>query len=462
MKNRLMTVGWREWASLPDLDRAWLKAKIDTGARSSSLHAFDLTFFERDGVDWVRFRTQRNAPLVEAPLVERRSVKSSSGTSEVRPVIHTTLTLGSVTHQIELTLTNRDEMGFPMLVGRQSLRGFFQVDPDRSFVLGPRQKKGERDPFELGGVRVGAGKAREIAMPIAKLATGTQVSIPVMVLHGPSPGPCVWIDAAIHGDEIGGVEIIRRVLDKLDPRTIRGTVIVVPIVNVHGFVNGDRYLPDRRDLNHSFPGGPKGSLARRIAHLLLTEVISRCTVGIDLHTGSDGRTNLPQIRADLDDPATAHLARTFGAPVMVNSSPRDASLRGSATAAGATVLVFEGGQAWRFDRHAIEAGTAGVLRVLADLDVIDSIVEPKTTPLRATSSRWVRAAKSGLAQLDCELGDTVEKGQILGRVHDSFGRTLSTCKSPNNGLVIGLRLEPLVNRGDALIHVASTIPEVSP
>jgi len=461
MKNRLITVGWREWVALPDLGEAWLKAKVDTGARSSSLHAFELHLFERDGTRWVRFRTQRASEPIEVALLDERAVKSSSGESEVRPVIETTLALGQVTRTIELTLTNRDEMGFPMLLGRQALRGDFEVDPSRSFALGPRVGTGGRDPFQIGDVRIGAGKAQEVALPIALLATGSQVSLPVMVLHGASDGPTVWVNAAIHGDEIGGVEIIRRVLVKLDASTMRGTIIVVPIVNVHGFVNGDRYLPDRRDLNRSFPGGPTGSLARRIANLLLTEVVARCSVGIDLHTGSDGRTNLPQIRADLGDPTTAELARVFGAPVMIDASPRDASLRGAGTAAGATVLVFEGGEAWRFDRNATEVGTQGVLRVFAALGIIDPIVPPRPTPLRADRSRWVRAGKSGLAELECGLGDTVQKGQVLGRIHDSFGRPLSRCKSPFDGLIIGVRLEPLVHRGDALIHVASTIPEVS-
>ena len=461
MKNRLITVGWREWVQLPKLGSEWIKAKVDTGARSSSLHAFDLELFERDEVSWVRFATHASpdAAHVEAPLLEHRSVKSSSGTSEVRPVIRTTLSLAGTVREIDLTLTNRDEMGFGMLLGREALRGGFEVNPGRSFATGQPDAKGKREPFRIANARIPAGHKQRLDLPIAALVTGAQVSLPVMVLHGRDEGPTVWLDAAIHGDEIGGVEIIRRVLEKLDPDTIRGTLLVVPVVNVHGFVNGERYLPDRRDLNRSFPGGNTGSLARRIAHLLLTEVVERCSVGIDLHTGSDGRSNLPQIRADLDDPETLELARTFGAPLMVNAKPRDSSLRGSATAAGKKILVFEGGEAWRFDPHAVEVGYEGVMRVLQSLGLISEIVPPAPTLIRADKSRWVRAARSGVLQLNCKLGDIVKKGQVLGRIHDSFGERLSSCKSPSGGIVLGMRLEPLVNRGDALFHVATTTEE---
>ncbi len=233
-------------------------------------------------------------------------------------------------------------------------------------------------------------------------------------------------------------------------------MLAVPIVNVHGFVNGDRYLPDRRDLNRSFPGSPRGSLASRIAHLLMNEVVSRCSVGIDLHTGSDHRTNLPQIRADLEEPTTRHLAEAFGAPLMMHSATRDGSLRQAATDAGATVLLFEGGEAWRFGEDAIRAGVDGVLRVLAELAMIDPLVEAARPSRRATSSRWVRAPHSGIAQLGVELGDDVSKGQALGRIHDSFGRRLGQIKSPIDGSIIGLNLDPLFNRGDAVIHVAAT------
>ena len=465
VKKPLNPIGWREWLQLPDLGVDWLKAKVDTGARSSSLHALDVEEFERDGERWVRFaihpqqRSAATTVTAEAPLLESRAVKSSNGTSEVRPVIQTRVRLGGVERLIEVTLTRRDDMGFRMLLGREALRGAFAVEPDRSFVTGRPPAAGARDPIVVGGTGVSAGKRQEVALPISRLPSGTQVTLPVIVVHGRAEGPTVWLSAAIHGDEINGVEIIRRVLEKISPKTLRGTILAVPTVNVHGFASGDRYLPDRRDLNRSFPGSARGSLARRIAHLFMDEVVRRCAVGIDLHTGSDGRANLPQLRADLEDAETRRLASAFGCPLMLHAEPREGTLRHAATKAGARVLLFEGGEAHRFGRPAIEAGAAGVLRVLAALDLIDPVVPAAHTLHRGGESKWVRARTSGLAQIECDLGDLVEDGQPLGCINDTMGARLSGLKSPCAGMVIGLRLEPLVNRGDGLVHVAITHPE---
>ena len=311
-----------------------------------------------------------------------------------------------------------------------------------------------RPPFTIGGLEVKANAKREIGLPIARLVTGAEVTLPVLVVHGRSPGPSVWLDAAIHGDEVGGIEIVRRVLEGIHARDLRGTLIAVPIVNVHGFMNGDRYLPDRRDLNRSFPGTPRGSLAGRIAHLMMTEVVEQCEVGIDLHTGSDHRTNLPQIRADLDDPKTRELAQTFGAPVMIHARTRDGSLRHAARERGATVLLYEGGEAWRFDEWAITAGVSGVRRVLTSLGMIDDDGDHATSSLESRRTGWVRAGRSGIVRIECDLGAAVNAGDRLGVISDSFGRRLSVIKATRSGIVIGRIEAPLVNRGDALVHIA--------
>ena len=184
-----------------------------------------------------------------------------------------------------------------------------------------------RESFPIGPVRVRAGSSRDVGLPITRLVTGGEVSLPVRIVHGREDGPVVWLNAATHGDEVVGVEVIREVLAGVSARTLRGTVIAVPILNVLGFMSGDRYLPDRRDLNRSFPGSARGSLAGRLAHLFMAEVVSKCSVGIDLHTGADQRSNLPQIRCDLDDAETVRLARAFGAPIMLHAKIRDGSLR---------------------------------------------------------------------------------------------------------------------------------------
>ena len=312
-----------------------------------------------------------------------------------------------------------------------------------------------RDEFEIAGASVRPGGRVQSEIPIGRLMSGTPVAIPVVVLHGEDAGPVVWINAATHGDEINGVEIIRRVLETLDPRSIRGTVIAVPILNVHGFNTGDRYLPDRRDLNRSFPGSARGSLASRIAHLFMTEIVCRCELGIDLHTGSDHRANHPQLRGDLDDERTLHLANLFGAPVAIHSRVRDGSLRGAAVAQGATCLLFEGGEAYRFDEEAITIGTDGALRVLHSLGMIDELVPPAPAPRIARSSRWVRAARSGIVDCRLALGADVEKGEQVGVLRDPYGKTLARLKAPATGMLIGKLQHPLVNRGDAILHVAA-------
>ena len=312
-----------------------------------------------------------------------------------------------------------------------------------------------RVPFEIAGTVVPAGRTRQVEIPIARLISGTPVALPVVVVHGAAPGPTVWVNAAIHGDEIGGVDIILRVLGAMDPRTTSGTLIAVPVVNVHGFNRGDRYLPDRRDLNRSFPGSARGSLASRIANLMMTEVVGRCSVGIDLHTGSDHRSNLPQIRADLDDPTTLELAEQFGAPVTIHARTRDGSLRHAGTDAGATVLLYEGGEAMRFDRGAILAGVAGVTRVLGHLGMLAVTPDPAGATALCRATKWVRAPRSGILHLDPELGDRVEKGQRIATVLDPFGKHLGSISAPATGIVIGQTQNPLVNRGDAVLHVAS-------
>jgi predicted deacylase len=234
-----------------------------------------------------------------------------------------------------------------------------------------------------------------------------------------------------------------------------GTLIAVPIVNVLGFMNGSRYLPDRRDLNRSFPGSARGSLASRIAHLMMTEVVDKCEVGIDLHTGSDRRTNLPQIRADLEDPRTRELASAFAAPAMLHARLRDGSLRHAARESGAKVLLYEAGEAWRMDDWAVEAGVFGVRRVLAALGMTAAVEEDPPTPSAVSwRSGWVRARGTGMLHLETRLGDVVARGDRLGGLFDSFGKRVRLVHADRAGMVVGRTEAPLVNSGDAVVHIA--------
>ena len=322
-----------------------------------------------------------------------------------------------------------------------------------------RSPKAARAPFEIAGNRVTAGKRMRIELPIGNLMSGTPVALPLIVVHGKKDGPVVWLSAAIHGDEICGVEIIRQALDAINAPTLAGTVIAAPVVNVHGFNTNDRYLPDRRDQNRSFPGSPRGSLASRIAYLFMKEVVKRSDVGIDLHTGADLRTNLPQIRCDIDHVPTRELADVFGAPMVIDARLRDGSLRQATVEAGKIMLLFEGGEASRFDPTAIAVGTAGVLRTLNHLGVTNVEVPIGQRSLYSRSTSWTRASNSGIVHLDAHLGELVRAKQQVATIYDPFGKVLGKIKSKYDGIVVGHTQAPLVNRGDAISHIARIMPE---
>ena len=311
----------------------------------------------------------------------------------------------------------------------------------------------------MGGVKVRRGSSVRVDLPVSGLPVGPEVTLPCMVLRGSTDGPRIWLSAAIHGDELNGIEIISRLLDVLRPRRLTGTVLAVPTVNVFGLLHEDRYLPDRRDLNRSFPGGGGGSLARRLAGTLLSEVVDGCSFGIDLHTGSDDRENLPQIRCDLDDPETRELGEAFGAPVLIHGRSRDGSLRAAARDRGVRVLVYEGGQALRFDEDAIAAGVRGVLNVLRELRMWAGESEARAPSLLCRRSSWERAPRAGFARLSVDLGDRVEPGQRLGYVAGPFGGRSRALKSRHAGVVIGLARNPVVYQGDAVVHVGRIEPE---
>jgi predicted deacylase len=265
----------------------------------------------------------------------------------------------------------------------------------------------------------------------------------------------LWISACLHGDEISGLEIVRQVLQRVDPGRLRGTLLAVPIVNAYGFLQQSRYLPDGRDLNRSFPGSARGSLAARLAHLFVREIVDRSTHGIDLHTATRHRSNLAQVRADLDDPTTRAFAEAFGAPVALHSRTRDGSLRESAARRGKPVLVFEGGEALRFDPEVIRIGTQGVLQAMDQLGMLQRKRRLQTTQLVARRSEWLRAPRSGILRLTTRIGAEVEPGQVLGEVSDPFGENAAALRAPARGLVIGQALLPTVHQGDAVLHVAS-------
>lgn len=315
----------------------------------------------------------------------------------------------------------------------------------------------------VGGETIAPGTRKTVSIPVADLYTATTLSMPVQVINGRQAGPRLFVCAAIHGDELNGVEIIRRLMKRTALKTIKGTLVVVPVVNVHGFLNQSRYLPDRRDLNRSFPGSAKGSIASRLAHTFLNEVVQQCDIGIDLHTGAINRSNLPQIRANLDDESTAELAEAFGVPVIVNAKIREGSLRACAAKQDIPILVYESGEALRFDEVCIRAGIRGVLNIMAKTGMIRSTKRTAARkPVIARSTHWVRAPASGIVSDKAQLGSAVTKDQKLAVISDPLGASEKPVRSPIDGIVIGRVNLPLAHEGDALFNVAAftNVPKV--
>ena len=317
-------------------------------------------------------------------------------------------------------------------------------------------KAGGRSDFLIAGHSVAPGTIAHIRIPVSHQVTGLEASLALQIVHGRKDGPCVFVSAAIHGDEIIGTGIIQRLLQTVTADTLSGTLILAPAVNIYGFMQHSRYLPDRRDLNRSFPGSSGGSLASQLARCFLDHVIEPCSLGIDLHSAAVHRFNLPQIRIAAGDRKLVELAMAFGAPIIIESPLRGGSMRALAAERGTPMLLLEAGEALRFDRFSLEVGTSGILRVLAHigmLDLPDALDTPRV-PIRSNASRWVRSPRGGVTHRLRKSGDAVLAGEELARVTGLFGEEPQVVTSPIDGIVIGHATLPVVYQGDALFHIA--------
>ncbi len=314
-----------------------------------------------------------------------------------------------------------------------------------------------RKPFLIGGSKVKAGERQLIDLKLPQRHSHSNLNLPIHVIHGRYDGPSLFVSAVMHGDEIGGIEVIRRLLSLKSLKRLRGTLITIPILNSYGFTTNSRYLPDRRDLNRLFPGSPQGSLGGRLAHLFMKEVVGQCTHGIDLHTAANHRVNLPQIRADLDNPLTRWLAQTFDVPVLINSKLRDGSLRAAVAEKNIPILLYEGGEALRFDEVSIRAALRGIMNVMKALKMVTSR-QPLSTSIRgsiAKSTRWVRAPMEGILHAHKSFGNKVLKGETLGTIYDPYDYQEISIEAPLTGLIIGRTNLPVIHEGDALFHIAN-------
>ena len=317
-----------------------------------------------------------------------------------------------------------------------------------------------RQGFTLGADIVAPGTRRTVDLPVSVLSDHTPVTMSAHVVHGRRAGPVVFVTAGIHGDEVIGVEIVRRLLNMAGLSSLRGTLVAIPIVNAFGFLNLSRYLPDRRDLNRCFPGSAEGSMAARLAHLLMEEVVVRCDLGIDLHSAAIHRTNLPQVRVAPGDDELMRLARIFGAPVILRSALREGSLREAARARDVGMLLYEAGEGLRFDEVAVRAGLSGTLRVLHELGMIPAKGVPRARrpSLVCRASRWLRAPQGGLLRTYRSEGDVVAEGDLLAVVSDPFGEVEARIVATEPGFIVGRAVLPVVNEGNAVFHLATITP----
>ncbi len=312
--------------------------------------------------------------------------------------------------------------------------------------------------MKFGDESVVSGQRKKIFLDLASLYDYTQLNIPIEVIRGRREGPTLFISAAIHGDEINGVEIIKRLLQRPILKKLKGTLIAVPVVNVFGFNHKSRYLPDRRDLNRSFPGNAQGSLASRIADVFMKEIVSKCSHGIDLHSAAVHRTNLPQIRACLEDPGTSSLAASFEVPIVINSALRDGSLREAARCSNVCTLLFEGGEALRFNEDVIKVGLNGCLAAMRQIGMLPAPQKKSMRPRKtfiAKNSAWIRAPHSGSFRAVKALGHEVQAGEVIAIITDPFGNEPYEVKAPEYGIIIGMSTIPLVNQGDAMFHLGT-------
>lgn len=309
--------------------------------------------------------------------------------------------------------------------------------------------------MKIAGKTIAKNSNVQLSLDVARLPSRTKIDIPIFVFRGPKPGPTLLLMAGLHGDEINGIEILRNLLEKSCNNPQRGNVICIPVINIFGFLNFSRAVPDGKDVNRSFPGSKNGSLASRVAYHLMKEVIPAIDFGVDFHTGGASRTNYPQVRCVLSDEDNRLMAKAFNAPFTLDAKLIPKSLRHAAQAKGKKILVYEGGESLRFDPFAISEGIAGVYNLMKHLKMIDGKPSRRNTTTIIAKRTWVRARNAGLFHASIVNGQKVKKGQDLGFLTDPFAEFRINLRAPFSGYVIGLNYNPVVNQGDALVHVGT-------
>lgn len=310
--------------------------------------------------------------------------------------------------------------------------------------------------LEIAGKKIALGERLKVDLSIPALFDNAEMNIPLEVIRGKKPGPILFLSGAIHGDEVNGVEALHRILASPIVKNLNGTLIVAPIVNIYGFNNKSRYLPDRRDLNRCFPGSKEGSLGSRLAEIIMSKVIVHCTHVIDIHTGAVNRTNFPQVRASFAGErgeAIKEIAMSFGAPVVVNSNLRDGSFREAVRNQNIPILLFEGGEALRFEEGIIRLIVRGIISVMRNIGMLKGKGKPDDKCLFAHKTSWIRAPKSGIFKMNKALGEVVKEGEVIARITDPYGTIIEQIITPYDGIIIGANLLPMVMAGEGLYNL---------
>lgn len=310
--------------------------------------------------------------------------------------------------------------------------------------------------FIINGTAIAPGEEMVLQMPVGRLPSATQIDISAHVYRSTAPGPAVLVLAGVHGDEINGVEIVRRlIVDGTFKNLLRGSVVAIPVLNVFGFNHFSREVPDGKDVNRSFPGHTKGSLAARVARTLSKQILPLVDFGIDLHTGGGGNYNYPQIRYSERDPRARLLAEQFGAPLAIAKPMISRSLRKTAFDLGTSIIVYEGGENLRFDGISITKGMAGVCRLLHAQEMLADAPFPEPWQRSYAKSRWLRAERPGIFLWSKSSGHPVRKGEQLAVINDPYGGEEIPVLAPADGFIIGHTNAPVVSLGDALFHIGT-------
>ncbi|MEP3837211.1 MAG: succinylglutamate desuccinylase/aspartoacylase family protein [Algibacter sp.] len=310
------------------------------------------------------------------------------------------------------------------------------------------------------GETIAPGASKEVNFDVANLHTSTPVNIPVIIERSKKLGPTILFTAGIHGDEVNGVEIVRQLISKGINKPKCGTIICMPVINIFGFINLKREFPDGRDLNRVFPGSPSGSLAGRVAHKLISDIIPHVDMIIDFHTGGSGRFNAPQLRYTKENKELNNLAKAFGAPFVLYSKNLSKSFRTTCYKLEKPLLLFEGGKSFHIDDAVTNSGVNGSKRLLKHLGMLQSsfkVSKPKRDTVFINDSRWQRAKYSGMFKASIPIGSFVLKGDVLGHITDPYGKFNYAVKASNNGYIINVNESPIVYQGDALFHVSTKL-----